>query len=110
MRDVIGRHMVHLGNALIVSEKKRIIIAARRREKLMSDWKHITLFDRPYPADKQAEAIAIHLAVVEGHCEKCGSLPQCSTQSDFQFPPFSWCMIKKAEILRGLSRPPESKP
>lgn len=108
--DVIGRHMVHLGNALIVSEKKRIIIAARRREKLMSDWKHITLFDRPCPADKQAEAIAIHLAVVEGHCEKCGFLPQCSTQSDFQFPPFSWCMIKKAEILRGLSRPPEGKP
>ena len=75
----------------------------------MSDWKHITLFDRPYPPDKQAEGIAIHLAVVEGHCEKCGFLPQCSTQSDFQFPPFSWCMIKKAEILRGLGRPPEGE-
>ena len=30
--------------------------------------KHITMFDRPYPAEKQAEGLAIHQAIVEGHC------------------------------------------
>ena len=71
----------------------------------MSDWKHITLFDRPYPTDKQAEAIAIHLAVVEGHCDKCGFLPQCSTQGEaFQFPVFVWCMRRKAEILADMQK------
>ena len=53
--------------------------AEHRRERSMSDWKHITLFDRPYPVDKQAEAISIHLAIVEGHCDKCDFLPQLYT-------------------------------
>ena len=75
----------------------------------MSEWKHITLFDRPYPQDKQAEGIAIHLAVVEGHCDKCCFLTQCSTRDDFKMPPFSWCMVKKAEILKNLSRPLEGE-
>ena len=73
----------------------------------MSDWKHITVFDRPYPADKQAEELAISQAIVGGHCDKCGFLPQCSTQGKaFQFPVFAWCMQRKAEILRNLSRLP----
>lgn len=72
----------------------------------MSDWKHITVFDRPSPADKQAEGLAIHQAIVEGHCDTCGFLPQCSTQDDFKFPVFAWCMQRKAEILRNLSRLP----
>lgn len=72
--------------------------------------KHITIFDRPYPADKQAEGLAISQAIVGGHCEKCGFLPQCSTQGEaFQFPVFAWCMRRKAEILRDLSRPPEEE-
>lgn len=72
--------------------------------------KHITMFDRPYPAEKQAEGLAISQAIVGGHCEKCGFLPQCSTQGEaFQFPVFAWCMRRKAEILRDLSRPPEGE-
>ena len=75
----------------------------------MSNLKRITMFDRPYPTDKQAEAITINLAIVEGHCDKCGFLSQCSTQSDLKLPPFSWCMAKKSEILRDLRHPPEKK-
>lgn len=46
-------------------------------------WKsytHVTMFDRPYPPEKQAEGLAISQAIVGGHCETCGFLPQCSTQ------------------------------
>ena len=58
-----------------------------------------------YPADKQAEGMAIHQAIVEGHCDKCGFLPQCSTQGKvFQFPVFAWCMRRKAEILADMRK------
>lgn len=63
---------------------------------------HITMFDRQYPPDKQAEGLAISQAIVGGHCQRCGFLGQCSTQNDFQFPPFAWCMRRKAEILKGM--------
>ena len=64
---------------------------------------HITMFDRQYPPDKQAEGLAISQAIVGGHCNKCGYLPQCSTQgSAFVFPPFAWCMKRKAEILKEM--------
>ena len=72
--------------------------------------KHITMFDRQYSPEKQAEGLAISQAIVYGHCDKCGFLPQCSTQGEaFQFPVFAWCMRRKAEILRDLSRPPEGE-
>lgn len=60
--------------------------------------------------EKQAEGLAISQAIVYGHCDKCGFLPQCSTQGEaFQFPVFAWCMRRKEEILRDLSRPPEGE-
>ena len=65
----------------------------------MANWKHITMFDRPYPAEKQAEGIAVHQAVAEGHCVKCGFFGRCSTDSRFMPPVFAWCMRRKAEIL-----------
>lgn len=75
----------------------------------MKDYTHITMFDRPYPPEKQAEGLAISQAIVGGHCHKCGFFPQCSTQGEtFRFPMFAWCMIKKAEILRDLSRQTEA--
>lgn len=40
-------------------------------------WKHITMFDRQYSPEKQAEGLAISQAIVYGHCDKCGFLPQC---------------------------------
>ena len=73
----------------------------------MSEQKHITIFDQPYPADKQAEGLAISQAIMGGHCDKCGFFSQCSTQDDFQFPAFAWCMRRKAEILSQMNRPTE---
>lgn len=49
-------------------------------------WKsytHVTMFDRPYPPEKQAEGLAISQAIVGGHCETCGFLPQCSHPKGF---------------------------
>lgn len=66
---------------------------------MMEKWTHITIFDRPYPVEKQAEGIAVHQAVVEGHCTKCGWLGQCSVNEDFRPPAFAWCMRRKDEIL-----------
>ena len=70
----------------------------------MKDYTHITMFDRPYPQKKQAEGLAISQAIVGGHCHKCGCFPQCSTQNDFRFPVFAWCMKRKAEILKEMGR------
>lgn len=36
--------------------------------------KHITMFDRQYTPEKQAEGLAISQAIVYGHCDKCGFL------------------------------------
>ncbi len=68
----------------------------------MEGYIHITMFDEQYTPEKQAEGIAISQAVVDGHCYKCGFFPQCSTQNDFQFPIFAWCMKRKAEILKEM--------
>ena len=70
----------------------------------MSKWTHITMFDRPYSAEKQAEGIAVHQAVAEGHCVKCGFYGRCSTDSQFRPPVFSWCMRRKSAILAGWER------
>ena len=68
-------------------------------------WKHITMFDRQYSPEKQAEGLAISQAIVYGHCDKCGFLPQCSTQGEaFQFPVFAWYMRRKAEILADMQK------
>ena len=71
-------------------------------------WKsytHVTMFDRPYPPEKQAEGLAISQAIVYGHCDKCGFLSQCSTKGEaFRFPVFAWCMRRKAEILADMRK------
>lgn len=67
----------------------------------MAEWNHITMFDREYPADKQAEGIAIQEAVAEGHCDKCGFLLKCSTDDSFRPPVFAWCFRRKNEILKS---------
>lgn len=68
----------------------------------MKGYTNITMFDKPYPPEKQAEGLAISQAIMGGHCDKCGFLPRCSTQNDFQFPLSAWCMKRKAEILREM--------
>ena len=31
-------------------------------------------------------------------------MSRCSTQDDYQFPIFAWCMKRKAEILKEMGR------
>ncbi len=61
--------------------------------------RHITLFDRAYPAEKQAEGLAISEAIVNGECDKCAFLARCKSDESFIFPVFAWCSRRKAEIL-----------
>lgn len=67
----------------------------------MAEWKHLTIFDRPYQIEKQAEGLAVSQAVVEGHCSNCGFLKQCSTDCSFKPPVLAWCARRKSEILDG---------
>ena len=67
--------------------------------------KHITMFDRQYTPEKQAEGLAISQAIVYEHCDKCGFLSQCSAQgAAFLFPVFAVCMSRKAEILADIRK------
>lgn len=61
---------------------------------------HITIFDHPYPREKQAEGLAISRAIVSGACNQCPVLGECSTNKQFVFPASAWCMKEKARILR----------
>ena len=70
----------------------------------MDGWTHITLFDKQYPVDKQAEGIAIHEAVVSGECNRCGFLTQCENEDTFIPPVFAWCSRRKTEILVDWNR------
>ena len=67
----------------------------------MSGDKIITIFDAPYPAEKQAEGIAVNWAVLSGACNTCPYLSRC--ESDESFFPHSnaACMVRKDEILHG---------
>ena len=62
---------------------------------------NVTMFDRPYPTEKQAEGIAVFSAVMSGECNKCLSLAECSTNDHFRFPEDAFCMKRKDVILRG---------
>lgn len=66
-------------------------------------WTHIVQIIGDYPAEKMAEARAIHLAVATGACDSCMHLPVCSTRDDFAPPSGAWCMVKKTEILKEES-------
>ena len=65
-----------------------------------NEWKHITILDRPYPKEKQAEALVVQMAVVEGYCDKCGFLPKCCSDIGFKPPVFAWCSQQKNRILK----------
>lgn len=70
----------------------------------MSDYKLVTIFDRPYSAEKQAEGIAVSEAVASGVCDKCRYLHQCSTDRTFIPPSIAWCMRRKAVIIEDMIR------
>ncbi len=63
--------------------------------------KHITIFDRAYPREKQAEGLAVSEAIVNGQCRKCAFLKECSADKNFEFPVFAWCHQRKHQILKS---------
>ena len=62
---------------------------------------YITIFDRPYPKDKQMEGIAISQAVVSGDCFKCPYYKQCSSDETFRPTPDTACMKRKKKLLEA---------
>ncbi len=56
------------------------------------------LFDKPYSADKIAEALAVQWAVVNGACDNCMYLENCASNKNFKFPQDALCMLKKGEF------------
>ena len=68
---------------------------------MAGDYTHITVIAGQYPAETQAEGIAIGEAVAKGHCNNCGFLNVCSTNDTFKPPIFAWCSRRKAEILKS---------
>ena len=67
----------------------------------MRDFTLITMFDKLYPADKQAEGRAISWAITSGACNSCLHLRRCSSDNRFVFPSDAACMKKKKELLDG---------
>lgn len=65
----------------------------------LKGYQNVTIFDREYPKDVQAEGIAVNHAVVYGHCDMCGFLKTCSADENFHPPVFAWCFQEKKRIL-----------
>ena len=63
--------------------------------------KHVTIFDKPYSAEKQAEGLAVNWAVITGACNYCRHVKICSSElSDYlweTFPHDAPCMVKMRE-------------
>lgn len=59
----------------------------------------ITIFDKQYPDEKNAEGLAISWAVNSGACDRCRWLVDCENDDSFRFPKEAPCMKKKAEWL-----------
>lgn len=67
----------------------------------MTEHNSTVLFVDEYPADMQAEGIAINHAVLSGACNSCRYLLRCCSDDNFKLPADAACMKIKAEILRG---------
>lgn len=66
----------------------------------IDEHKNVTIFDRPYPKEKQAEGIAISEAVATGKCNVCAYLQTCESDRAFVFPSLAWCQCRKRQILK----------
>lgn len=62
---------------------------------------NVTMFDRPYPTEKEAEGLAVISAIITGKCNECPSYAECTTKDNFKFPVDAYCMRQKAIILKG---------
>lgn len=61
----------------------------------------ITIFDKAYNREKNAEGLAIGAAVLNGECDTCPSVADCSSDGSFKFPADAACMIHKRKILQS---------
>ena len=68
----------------------------------MDDMMFVTIFDRPYSMDKQAEGQAVSWAVATNACGGCYYLRECERIETFVPPHTAACMKKKAEILERM--------
>lgn len=68
---------------------------------MMENWTHITVFTDEYPADVQAEGLAVSRCVATGLCNRCMYLKVCSTNESFKPPVGAFCIEEKKKILEG---------
>lgn len=66
--------------------------------------KLITMFDREYQREKQAEGIAVSEAIVSGKCNDCPVFKRCTADRNFSFPFFTWCFQRKQQILKSWEK------
>ena len=66
----------------------------------MANEKNVLLFTQQLTADRQAEGLAVHWAVMTGKCNQCDYLPRCCSDSSFKLPKDSFCIKKKEKILK----------
>lgn len=66
----------------------------------------VTVFDRAYSPETQAEGQAVSWAVATGACNECGYLATCSRSDGVVWrpPATAACMIRKQELLHTLPR------
>ena len=64
----------------------------------------VTIFDKAYPAEVQAEGQAVSWAVVTGACDQCGYLTTCANSGGATWSPpdTAACMVRKKEILSKI--------
>lgn len=58
------------------------------------------IFTDQLPAEKQAEGLAVHQAIMSGACNKCDCLARCCSDSTFEFPKDAFCTAEKERILK----------
>ena len=93
------------GHVLTAEEKRYALEYAnncRRAEEQREEMTVVTIFDRPYTPEKQAEGQAVSWAVANMLCFKCGHYFRCSVDTTFVPPEDTFCMRKKAEILEAM--------
>lgn len=65
---------------------------------------NITIFDKAYDRDKNAEGLAIANSVLNGECDICPSVAVCSSNGNFKFPTDAACTVHKREILQSWEK------
>ncbi len=74
----------------------------------LKGYQNVTVFDKAYPKDVQAEGIAVNHAVVYGHCDSCCFLATCEKNENFKPPFFAWCQQEKKRILENWNHKEEA--